>query len=180
MAFIVKNTSAGNFEPCPEGEHRVVCCEVEDLGEVETQFGLKHKVLFKFQTDTKMEDGRPYMLFQRFNVSMNEKASMRKFLEKWRGAKYNEQQLRSEGFDIEKMVGVNGDVYVTHDEVDGKVYSNINVIKPPKDGKWMALKVVANDAPAEKEEPKKETITPDDVAKTFGGDVVAATDAAPF
>lgn len=166
MAFVVKNNSSGNFEPTPEGEHRVVCCEVEDLGEIETQYGMKHKCLFKFQTDTKMEDGRPYMLFQRFNVSMNEKASLRKFLEKWRGSRYNENELRTQGFDIEKMIGVNGEVYVTHDEVDSKVYSNIQVIKPPKDGKWDSLKIWVE---PKKEQPQTETVKPEPQAKTEDG-----------
>lgn len=160
MAFLIKETGNSNFEPCPEGEHRVVCVEIEDLGMQDTQFGQKHKCLFKFQTEQKMEDGRPYMLFQRFNVSLHENSSMRPFLEKWRGKKFSQDELK-DGFDIEKLIGINANVYVTHDEHNDKIYANIQVIKPPKDGDWTKLKPIIEEKKEKNAEPQPTTVKPD-------------------
>lgn len=183
MAFVIKETGSGNFEPCPEGEHRVVCIDVEDLGMQDTQFGQKHKCLFKFQTEQKMENGHPYMLFQRFNVSLHENSSMRPFLEKWRGKKFSQDELK-DGFDIEKLIGINANVYVTHEEYNDKTYANIQVIKPPKDGDWKKLKPII-EVKKEQEEPKTQTVTPQKVKDVVDGtdmefDTPPDTEDAPF
>ena len=72
-----------------------------------------------FQTTEQGEDGKPLIASQFFTLSMHEKASLRKFLEAWRGKAYTEEQAR-EGVDVELMVDVPALIQVTHNHKNGR------------------------------------------------------------
>lgn len=137
MAIIVKNTGGGSFEPAPEGVHMAVCCDVVDLGEIETKFGKKHKIDVVWQVDEKMKDGRPYLVQQRYTASLNEKANLRHDLEAWRGKKFTEEELA--GFDLEKLIGVPCQLLVVHNEANERVYANVKSIMAAPKGSTMDL-----------------------------------------
>jgi hypothetical protein len=54
---------------------------------------------------------------------------LRHHLEAWRGKKFSAQELQ--GFDLEKLLGVNGQVQVVHAlSDDGRIWANVQAIVP--------------------------------------------------
>lgn len=115
-----------NYIPAPEGMHDAVCVDFHDLGLMDTQFGKKHKCIITFELSCPMEDGRPFTVSQRFNVSLHEKAGLRKFLKSWRGRDFTKEEL--DGFDTENVINAPAQIVIAHAEKDGTVYGNIATI----------------------------------------------------
>jgi hypothetical protein len=129
MAIIAKDTRK-EFTPAPEGLHQAVCVDVVDLGLVEGPWGAKPKVRIVWQLDqTNPETGKRFVVSQQYTLSLNEKATLRHHLEAWRGRKFSAQELQ--GFDLEKLLGVNGQVQVVHAlSDDGRIWANVQAIVP--------------------------------------------------
>ena len=127
MPIIAKKPES-NFTPCPEGLHQACCVDVVDLGFVKGPFGEKHKVEIRWQTEMENpETQRRFEVRSWFTLSLHEKASLRKTLEAWRGRKFTETELQ--GFDLEKLLGVNCQVQVIHNITDdGKVFDNVQAV----------------------------------------------------
>lgn len=121
MPIIVSDS--GTFTPAPEGQHQAVLCDVVELHDVPTPFGPKNKVRLVFQLDEKMPDGRPYLASRSFGATLNERGTLRPFLEAWRGKKFTTDELRS--FDLEALIGVNAIIQILHEQKNGKTYDNI-------------------------------------------------------
>jgi hypothetical protein len=126
MPIIVKGN--GDYENHPEGQYRAVCMDVVDLGEVENKkYGkVQHKVALVFHTEKKMKDGRPFEVWERFTASLDEKAHLRKFLQGWRGRAFTAEEIN--GFDLEKLIGVNAYVQIIHNVSGDKTYANIDTV----------------------------------------------------
>jgi hypothetical protein len=128
MPIVAKGTST-KFEPAPAGAQQAVCCDVVDLGLLETQWGPKHKVEVRWQSEHDMSDGKPYLIAKRYTLSLNEKANLRHDLEAWRGRAFTEAELA--GFDLEKLIGVNCLVNVIHKAGSkGGVFANVVSVMP--------------------------------------------------
>lgn len=132
---IMVSDSGGNFTPAPEGQFAAVCCDVVDLGmETSTYDGEereRHMVRLCWQIDEDMENGKPFLVMSKFNLTLNEKGRLRPFLESWRGKAFTEQE--TEGFDLESLIGVGALLQIAHNRKGQKVYSNINsIMKLPK------------------------------------------------
>ena len=129
MAIIARKPES-SFDPCPEGLFQAVCVDVVDLGLVKGQFGEKHKVDLRWQVDeVNARSGKRFELRKWYTLSLHEKSTLRKDLECWRGRKFTEAEL--DGFDLEKLLGVNCQLQVIHNIVDeGKVYDNVQAIVP--------------------------------------------------
>ena len=129
MTLILKD-SGGNFTPAPDGPHPAVCVDVVDLGIVETswqgQQRSTHKCRLVFEIEETMDDGRRFTVNRQFTASLNEKASLRKFLESWRGRPFTKEELA--GFDTEQLIGAPAVIQVVHAEREGKVYANIDSV----------------------------------------------------
>lgn len=129
MAFIVsKPTSQFSSEQHPEGITQAVCVDAIDLGMKPTKYGEKHKCCFRFETPARDSGGNPiWVRTWPYTVSLNEKATLRKDLEKWRGRAFTPQELA--GFDLESVIGAPAMLNIVHNAgEDGTVYSNINGI----------------------------------------------------
>ncbi len=50
---------------------------------------------------------------------------MRRDLESWRGAKFNDSDFGPGGFDVRNLLGVPATLTIVHSESDGKTYANI-------------------------------------------------------
>ena len=135
MSIMAKKQS--DFKPAPEGQFVAVCCDVVDLGMVETtwkgEVKMRHKIRVCFQIDKiNPDDGKPYLVMQRFTLSMHENGWLRPFLESWRGKPYTEDQA-ADGIDVELMVGVGALLQIVHNTHNGTTYANINsIMKAPK------------------------------------------------
>lgn len=128
MPVIAKQPES-TFEPAPEGLHQAVCVDVVDLGLQTTEWGTKHKVDLRWQIDAVNAKGYRFELRKRYTLSLHEKAGLRKDLQTWRGRKFTEQEL--DGFDLEKLLGVNCQLQVIHNITDsGKTFANVQAIVP--------------------------------------------------
>lgn len=135
MAIVAKKSGGGNFTPAPGGSWGAVCCDVVDLGIVESTFSGKakkqHKIRVVWQIDENMESGKPFLVSQRYTLSLHEKAGLRKDLESWRGRPFTEEEL--EGFDVETVIGAPCLLSVVQAVSGGNVYANVKgVMKLPR------------------------------------------------
>ena len=136
-----------DFELLPAGSYLARCYRVVDLGthtEVypNQKFAAKParkvmiylEVLSDYDTDEdiRMEDGRPFSISKKYTLSLNEKATLRKDLEKWRGVKFTKEE--AEAFDITKVLGKMALIQVTHvASADGdKTYVNLDALMSTK------------------------------------------------
>lgn len=133
MALVAKETG-GNFVPAPAGVHQAVCVDCIDLGLVPSGFyknedgtpKTSHKCYLVWELDEEMPDGKRYTARRRYTVSLNEKATLRKDLESWRGRAFTPEELK--GFDVEAVIGANCNVNVIHEVRDGKTYANVTAV----------------------------------------------------
>jgi hypothetical protein len=128
---ILAKDNRRDFAPAPEGLHQGVCIDVVDLGIVKSQWGEKHQVEIRWQLVDLTDDvtGLPFMVLRRYTLSLNEKAKLRAHLEAWRGRKFTAEEL--EGFDLEKLIGVNCQIQVVHDLADdGRTWANVSAVVP--------------------------------------------------
>lgn len=137
MAIYAKRPES-TFQPCPEGLHHAVCVDVVDLGIVAGAFGDKHKVRIVWQIEEENDKQRRFTARKQYNLTLHEKATLRKDLEAWRGRKFTEAELA--GFDLEKLIGVNCQIQVVHDISDeGSTYANVQAVVPaPKNVQKLA------------------------------------------
>lgn len=135
MPIYASAGSGTKFAPAPAGSHAAVCCDVVDLGIVETtyqgQTKRKHMVRLSWQIDEPRDDGKPFMVSKRYTLSLREKAGLRKDLESWRGRPFTEAELAK--FDVEILLGVGCFLNVVHRTVGTDTYANVAAImKLPK------------------------------------------------
>lgn len=120
--------------PPPEGLYPAVCVDVVDDGEVDTGFGPQHKITLVFEIDLENPEFEDrYRVYQRYTLSMHQKANLRKAIDGWRGKKFTDDQAYD--FDIETLVGKNAQIQVIHNITeDGRVFANVAAIVPPQKG----------------------------------------------
>lgn len=133
MAIIAKASGEGqSFTPAPVGVHQAVCVDVVDLGVLEVTYKgetkRQHKVNLAWQLNEDRDDGKPYLVFKRYTLSLHEKAGLRKDLESWRGRKFTRDEEM--GFDLETVIGANCLLNITHNQVGDKTYANVSSVSP--------------------------------------------------
>ena len=130
MSLVLKREKT-SYTPAPEGLHSAVCCDVEDLGEVDSPWGKKPtvKIYWQIEENNPDNENKPFIVSQRYNASLHEKSNLRKMLEAWRGKKYSDEEL--EAVDLEKLIGINCQVQVQHNIAgEGGVYANVTAVVP--------------------------------------------------
>jgi hypothetical protein len=137
VSIIAKSSGDGKtFDPAPIGVHQAVCVDVVDLGVLETnwqgQVKKQHKINVAWQINEDRDDGKPFLVFKRYTLSLHEKAGLRKDLESWRGRAFTTEECA--GFDVERLLGVNCLLNITHRVVEGKTYANVNSVMPTMKG----------------------------------------------
>lgn len=120
----------------PEGAYPARCYQIIDKGTTfdEKWGNKKRKVQFLFELPTETavfsddKGEQPFYVKAVFNLTMGEKASLRKFIESWIGKKLTDAQAAD--FDIIKLLGHTGMVNIAHNGKDDRVYANIMSISP--------------------------------------------------
>lgn len=120
----------------PEGAYPARCYQIIDKGTTfdEKWGNKKRKVQFLFELPTESavfsEDKgeQPFYVKGVFNLTMGEKASLRKFIESWIGKKLTDAQAGD--FDITKLLGHPGMINIGHTGKEDRVYANIMSISP--------------------------------------------------
>jgi hypothetical protein len=119
----------------PAGIHSAVCVDVQDLGLLQGAYGAKHKIRLVWQLDAlDPEAGRRVEVARVYTLSLHERAALRQDLERWRGRKFTDQELDL-GFDLEKVIGANCQVVVSHALGDNAAtYANVDSVLPAAKG----------------------------------------------
>lgn len=129
---VTAQDSGQNFKSHDEGQFAAVCADVIDLGERVEQFEnkpakLTHKAALVFLTNT---TGDTKDVSAEMTVSMNERATLRQFLERWRGKSYSPEQAQA-GVPLNKLVGQAALISVEHKRsTKGRTYAKIQSIAP--------------------------------------------------
>lgn len=142
LTLPVGGNGGGDFKRAPSGSHIAVCNLVADVGlqPGSQQFPSPKRKLYlrfeipgervEYEKDGKQIEG-PLTIGSFYTASMNEKATLRKHLEGWRGKGFSDDEAAS--FDIAKLLGKACMLTVIETESGGKTYSNITGIgKLPK------------------------------------------------
>lgn len=121
------------FTPAPEGVHQAVAVDVIDLGQKPNPFkpgATHHKIDIAWQIAERRDDNKPYLVYKRYTLSLNEKATLRHDLESWRGRPFTREEEM--GFDVESIIGANCLVNVQHKKSqDGtKTFANVMSVMP--------------------------------------------------
>jgi len=144
MAIIATNKGGSNREPIPAGTYMARCYQMIHIGTVteliQGQEKTLNKVRITWELPTELkefkegEGEKPYSISKEFTLSMNEKATLRKFLASWRGKDFTEEQAKS--FDIVVLLGVECVLSIIHKpSKDGsKMYEEISSVSRPMKG----------------------------------------------
>jgi hypothetical protein len=140
MSLVLPKKEESNFETTPAGVYTAVCYRVIDLGTQLEGFGdeekkSKHKIMISWELHGEhyMQDGRPFSVHKKYTFSSNEKSSLRKHLEAWRGMAFTDEDFGK--FDIGVLIGKACMMQMVHNisEKDGNTYANISsIMKLPK------------------------------------------------
>src|SRR2546426_2297849 len=129
----MKIKESNDFEACPEFTGKGVCVDVTPLRKQQSQYGERNVFKIVFEVDAEKDDGGRYGVWSNnFTPTLNEKASLRKFLRGWFGRDLSKAEL--EDFDTETLIGKPAQLVVVHQHKDGKVYANIAACTPDKSG----------------------------------------------
>lgn len=142
LTLPVGGGGGGDFKRAPSGSHIAVCNLVADCGIQPGSQAFpnpKRKLYLRFEIpgerveyekNGKQVEG-PLTIGSFYTASMNEKATLRKHLEGWRGKGFTDAEAAA--FDISKLLGQACMLSVIETESGGKTYSNIqNIGKLPK------------------------------------------------
>ncbi len=140
MSLVLPKKEENSFETTPAGVYTAVCYRVIDLGTQLEGFGEeekkpKHKIMLSWELHGEhvMQDGRPFSAHKKYTFSSNEKSSLRKHLEAWRGLAFTDDDFGK--FDIGVLIGKACMMQIVHNvgEKDGNTYANISsIMKLPK------------------------------------------------
>ena len=136
MPIIAKNAGKKR-ELAPQGNHVAICYKMVELGTITDTFKgedvTRHRVLLYWELSNELAtfDGveKPISVSKEFSLSMNEKSTLRKMLESWRGKAFTEKEAKA--FDITRLMGVPCMVNVIHvTSQSGNQYENVSSITP--------------------------------------------------
>ncbi len=136
MAFIVNETSGGDFTPLAPGDYLAHCVGVFYLGlqrnDLDPGKPPKGKLALEFEvSDEFMDNGKPHKLMSFFTMSLHKQSALRPFLESWRGKPFDPVALAS--FDVSKLAGVPARLIVTHKtKAGGGMRATIQMAIPVK------------------------------------------------
>ncbi len=132
MALIATAGGDGkNFTPAPAGPHQAVCVDVIDKGMQPNKFkngALQHKISIAWQINELRDDGKRFVLYKQYTLSLNEKATLRHDLESWRGRPFTRDEEL--GFDVETVKGANCLINVQHNVSGERTYANVVSVMP--------------------------------------------------
>lgn len=115
----------------PAGFHRANLQALVDLGiQPSVKFAPRHELLLVFElADQTRDDGTPLDVSARVTLSANKKATLRKWLESWRGAPFKSDNEATD-LDLATLVGKPVFVQTVQNESGDRVYTNVTNLAP--------------------------------------------------
>lgn len=131
MPIYASAGSGASFTPAPAGTHQAVCVDIIDKGQQPNPFKpgtTQAKIDIAWQIAELRDDGKPYLVYKRYTLSINEKATLRHDLESWRGRAFSRDE--ESRFDVETVIGANCLISVQHNTKGDKTYANVMSVMP--------------------------------------------------
>lgn len=126
--FIIKEGESGtNYEPLPADNYPGICYQFIHIGHIVDKFNegkIKDVIQLGFEIPGERkvfkEGGQeePYRVSQEFTNSLHKKATLRQFLEAWRGKPFTAEELQ--GFNLLKLIGAPCMLNIVHKEGTGE------------------------------------------------------------
>ena len=118
-------------DPVPAGTHHAVCYGIIAVGtQPSEKFTPRQKIVVCFEIPSERitikDQDLPRGISKRYTLSLNEKSSLRKDLQSWRGTPFTQEELN--GCDVSKVIGSNCLISVLHSDRAGAVYADISGI----------------------------------------------------
>lgn len=132
--IIATASESKTYAPAPEGTHQAVCVDVIDKGLLPNMFKpgtTQHKIDIAWEIDESRDDGKRFVVYKRYTLSLNERANLRHDLESWRGRPFTRDEEM--GFDVETLIGVNCLVNLQHKpstKDPAKIFANVVSVSP--------------------------------------------------
>lgn len=136
MAIIAENKGGSDFEPIAAGAYAARCFSMVHVGTLEESFEgvpkIQNKIRLAWELPTELkvfkeENGeQPFFVSKDFTLSMHEKASLRKYLEAWRGKSFTDEEAKS--FDVTKLLGKECLISIIHEVKKEKTYAKISSV----------------------------------------------------
>ena len=103
----MKATGHGDFKQPEPGTVSAVCTRIIDLGTQETEWQGKkkkaRKIMVGWEIEQIMDDSRPFLVLQRYTLSIHPKSVFGQHLETWRGVPFTDEER--DGFDPSRLLG---------------------------------------------------------------------------
>lgn len=123
-------------QPSPIGAHPGRLVRIIDLGTQTSNYqenviiARKLSLAWELYTDPRMEDGRPFMVSERYTRSLNAKASLYKLLSTWLGQEFQDA-IKSGGYNFTKLLGRPCLVTVNHQQgKTGNTFAKVASVSP--------------------------------------------------
>jgi hypothetical protein len=107
------------FELPTPGVHAAEIVEVVDKGVVDTAWGKKHRIAFKYKLDQKDSEGENIVVMESFNLVLGERSRLEERAIDLLGARPDRR------YDFNLLKGWTGQVVIKHQVKDGKTYGNV-------------------------------------------------------
>lgn len=167
--------SAGDsksYTPAPAGTHIAVAVDVIDLGMKPNPFQdgkEQHKIDIAWQIDEPRDDGKRHVVYKRYTLSLNEKATLRHDLESWRGRPFTAAEERR--FDVESVIGANCILNIQHvpgTKDPSKTFARVVSVMPLMKGMTKLAPLGYERPTAESAPPADESPVPDEAPSDDG------------
>jgi hypothetical protein len=110
MGGLVVRRGENDFESIRLGRHSAVCVNYFDLGLQRWDNQIKPKVALLFEIDDRRRNQQRFQISKEFTASLGAKATLRAFLESWRGRPFTEAEL--DGFNLDNIVNGACELYL--------------------------------------------------------------------
>jgi hypothetical protein len=114
MSIFAEDNGGKSIEPIKSGTYIARCVQMIHIGtiteEIQGKSTTRNLVRFTFELPTEQhvfdaeKGSEPRFVSKEFSLSLNEKATLRKFLDTWRGVPFTNEEAKR--FDVTRLIGV--------------------------------------------------------------------------
>lgn len=137
MSMIVKSEGNSEIKQLEPGVYTCIASAIIDLGIQESSmYGNKQRkaiIVWNIVGETvKINDEeKPRVISKEYTMSLNEKSTLRRDLQAWRGKPFTVEELK--GFDLANILNVPCQIQINQEEKNGKAYTVIaGIMSIPK------------------------------------------------
>ena len=125
---MTNTSSVQAHTPPSKGEHNGFCVDVVNLGDQETEFGLKHQIKLVWEIEERKKSGYRFNVGRKCNVSFYDKSTLVGILESWLDRKLNEEEKTLEF--VLSLKGKQARLKLGHKPYNGVTIADLKKVLP--------------------------------------------------